>query len=104
MNDGVMAELPLTTPGEVLVEEFIKPLGLTQKQVAEALHLPPARISELVKGNYRINGEFALRLSACFGNSARFWLNLQAQYDLEKAERESGESIRSTVQQVPIGC
>jgi len=73
------------TPGEVLDEEFLKPMGLTQYRVAKDIHVPPRRINEIVKGKRAITADTALRLSKYFGTTAQFWLNLQSSYDLECA-------------------
>jgi addiction module HigA family antidote len=89
--------LPLVTPGEVLREEFILPMGITARQVAEATGIPAPRISEIVKGRARISAEFALRLAAYFGTSGEFWLNLQSNYDLERTRREIGQAIAAEV-------
>ena len=69
-------------PGEVLEEEFLKPLDITQYRLAKGLHVPPRRINEIVLGKRAISADTALRLGRFFGNSARFWLNLQIAYDL----------------------
>ena len=77
--------MPLIHPGEILKEEFLEPLGLTQYRLAKSLSVPARRINEIVQGKRAISADTALRLSRFFGNSAQFWLNLQAHYDLEKA-------------------
>lgn len=69
-------------PGEVLEEEFLKPLDITQYRLAKGLHVPPRRINEIVLGKRAVSADTALRLGRFFGNSARFWLNLQISYDL----------------------
>ena len=79
--------LPLVSPGEMLVEEFLKPLGLTEYRVAKDIGVPPRRINEIVHGKRAITTDTAFRLSQYFGNSAQFWLNLQADYDLRRMER-----------------
>jgi addiction module HigA family antidote len=70
-------------PGEVLVEDFLEPLGLSQYRVAKALNVPPRRINEIVLGKRAVTADTALRLARFFGTSARFWLNLQTAYDLD---------------------
>ena len=70
-------------PGEVLVEDFLKPLGLSQYRVARALSVPPRRINEIALGKRAVTADTALRLARFFGTSARFWLNLQTAYDLD---------------------
>jgi len=74
-------------PGEVLMEDFLKPMALSQNQLAVAIHVPPRRINEIVHGLRAITADTALRLSRYFGTTDRFWLNLQTRYDLE-VERE----------------
>ncbi|MGN7798556.1 HigA family addiction module antitoxin [Leifsonia sp. 22587] len=73
------------TPGEVLYEEFMVPLGLTKYALAKALHVPAQRIGDIVAGKRAISPDTALRLARAFGTTAEFWLNLQAHYDLERA-------------------
>ena len=70
--------LPLVTPGEMLVEEFLRPLGLTEYRLAKDIGVPPRRINEIVHGKRAITTDTAFRLSQYFGNSSQFWLNLQA--------------------------
>lgn len=84
-------------PGEILLEEFMKPLGLTRQRVAADLDVPPSRIAEIVRGERAITGETALLFSEYFGTDARFWLNLQSQYALEVAEDERAASKRRPV-------
>jgi addiction module HigA family antidote len=75
--------MPPVHPGEILLEEFLAPLGVSQYQRAKAVDVPARRINEIVHGQRRITADTALRLSRYFGTSERFWLNLQARYDLE---------------------
>lgn len=70
-------------PGEVLLTEYLEPLGVTQNRVALAIGVPPRRINEIVHGKRRISADTALRLARYFGTTERFWLNLQSRYDLE---------------------
>lgn len=70
-------------PGEILMEEFLKPLGLSQYKVAKDIHVPARRINEIVHGKRSVTADTALRLSRYFGLSERFWLNLQSRYDIE---------------------
>lgn len=81
--------LPLTTPGEVLNEEFLIPLGVSQYRLAKDIGISPRRINEIVHGKRAITPDTALRLGKYFGVSAPFWLNLQARYDLQTTERTS---------------
>jgi len=75
-------KIPLATPGEILLEEFLKPLGITQYRVAKEIGVPQRRIGEIVAGNRAITADTAARLGVFFGMEAEFWLNLQAHYDL----------------------
>ncbi len=70
-------------PGEILREEFLSPLGISAYRLSKELFIPQSRISEILKGKRRVTADTALRLSAFFGNSAKFWLNLQQDYDIE---------------------
>jgi len=70
-------------PGEVLAEEYLAPLNVTQHKLAVAIGVPPRRINEIVHGTRRISADTALRLARFFGTSERFWMNLQGRYDLE---------------------
>jgi antitoxin HigA-1 len=80
-------------PGEVLMEEFIEPLGVTQHHVAVAVGVPPRRINEIVHGKRRITADTALRLARYFGTTDRFWLNLQTRYDLEVERDRLGSAL-----------
>ena len=80
-------------PGEVLMEDFIEGFGITQNKVAVLIGVPPRRINEIVHGQRAITADTALRLGKLFGTSAQFWLNLQAQYDLDLAEDRVAEQI-----------
>jgi addiction module HigA family antidote len=82
-------------PGEVLEEEFLKPLNVSRYALAKALHVSATRIGEIVAGSREITAETALLLSKCFGTSAEFWLNLQAQYNLEIAEQKLHNKIEA---------
>ena len=76
------------TPGEMLKEEFLREYGLSQNQLARAIGISPNRIAEIVNNRRRITADTALRLGLYFGNSAEFWMNLQAHYDLKTARRK----------------
>ncbi len=80
-------------PGEVLLEEFLVPLGVSQHRAAVAIGVPPRRINEIVHGKRRITADTALRLARYFGTSERFWLNLQSRYDLEVQRDEIGPAL-----------
>ena len=84
-------------PGEVLLEEFLKPMELSQNQVALALRVPARRINEIVHGKRRITADTALRLARYFNMSARFWLGLQMDYDLDVAEDATGTRLNEEV-------
>ncbi len=88
-----MDRLPPIHPGEVLLEDFMKPLGLTQYRVAKDIGVPALRISQIVRGQRSITADTALRLARYFGTSAAVWLRLQARYDLEVAEGKLAERI-----------
>lgn len=84
-------------PGEVLLEEFLKPMNLSQNQLALAVRVPARRINEIVHGKRRITADTALRLARYFNMSPRFWLGLQMDYDLDVAEDEIGEKLNEEV-------
>ena len=75
--------LPPIHPGEILLEEFLKPMGISQYRLAKSISVPARRINEIVHGKRAISPDTALRLSRYFGMSERFWMNLQSRYDLE---------------------
>jgi antitoxin HigA-1 len=86
-----------THPGEVLSEEFLKPLGMSVNALALALRVPATRIGAIVKGERSVTADTALRLARFFGTSAEFWITLQATHDLTKARTESGGTIERDV-------
>jgi len=88
--DGIM---PPVHPGEILLEEFLEPLHVSQYQLAKGLSVPPRRINEIVHGQRRISADTALRLARYFGTSERFWMNLQARYDLEVEKDRLGDAL-----------
>lgn len=92
-----MERLPAVHPGEVLMEEFIVPLGITQHRLAIAIGVPPRRINEIVHGNRRITADTSLRLARYFGTSAQFWINLQSHFDLEVERDALGASLDATI-------
>ena len=79
-----MAKLPNIHPGEVLLEEFLKPMGISQNRIARDIGVSPRRINEIVHGERAITAETALRLGRYFGISPQFWMNLQSRFELEK--------------------
>ena len=93
-----MKKLRNIHPGEVLLEEFLVPLEISAYRLSKEIAIPQTRISEIVKGNRRITADTALRLSIYFGNSAKFWLGLQDDFDIEE-ERTNKKSEFSTIRQ-----
>src|SRR5881296_2957169 len=91
------ARLPPVHPGEILAEEFLRPLKMTQYRLAERIHVPRRRINEIVLGLRSISADTALRLARFFGTSERFWLNLQARYDLEIEKDRLGKRLQREV-------
>lgn len=85
------------TPGEVLEEDFLKPMGLSQYRLAKDISVPARRINEIVKGQRAITADTALRLGRYFKMSAQFWLNLQAHYDLEMQQERLGKRLEREV-------
>ncbi|MFC1530207.1 HigA family addiction module antitoxin [Gemmatimonadota bacterium] len=83
-----------THPGEMLLEEFLEPLGITQRQLADAIHVPYQRINELVNGRRGVTPSTALRLGQYFGMSPGYWMNLQLRWDLYHAKREEATELR----------
>ncbi len=88
---------PLVPPGEVLLEEFLKPLGISQCQLAKDISVPPRRINEIVHSKRAVTADTALRLSRYLGTSERFWLNLQARYELEVQKDRLGGRLKKEV-------
>ena len=89
-SEVIMEPVP---PGEILLEEFLVPFGVSQYRLAKAISVPARRINEIVHGQRRISADTALRLSRFFGTSERFWLNLQARYDLEIEKDRLGTEL-----------
>ena len=95
-----MERLPIITPGQILLEEFMQPNGISQNALSIATGMPTSRVNKIIKGDRSITVETALRLSAFFNNNSEFWLNLQRDYDLECVERDGTamqikESVRT---------
>ena len=90
-----MMKLKNVHPGEVLMEEFLSPLNISAYKLAKDIRIAQTRISEIIKGNRRITADTALRLSKYFGNSAKFWLGLQDDYDIEEELLSKGDSLKS---------
>ena len=96
-----MKNLQNIHPGEILLEEFLKPLGISAYKLSKDTFIPQTRISEITKGRRRITADTALRLSRYFGNSAKFWLGLQDDYDIEEeknSKKSEFESIKTIEQ------
>lgn len=89
-----MEKLKNITPGEILLEEFLIPLGVSQYRLAKELDIPQTRVAEIVKGNRRISADTAVRLSIFFGNSAKFWLGIQNDYDIENELKDKAKELR----------
>lgn len=96
--DSAAAPLPPLHPGEVLREEFLRPLGLSANAVATALRVPATRINDIVREHRGITADTALRLARYFGTTAQFWLNLQTEYDLQCASAAAGYSLEEQIQ------
>ncbi len=94
---GRLKKLPPIRPGEILLEEFIKPLGMSMNKLADVLHVPANRITQIVEGRRGVSGETALRLARYFGTSAEFWLGIQKDYDLEIARDEFEAEVKREV-------
>ena len=84
-----------THPGEMLLEDFLKPMGLTQQQLADGIHVPYQRVNELINGKRGVTPSTALRLSRFFGNTPDFWINLQMRWDLYFAQQSEADDLAS---------
>lgn len=94
---GRPKKLPPIHPGEILLEEFLKPLGMSMNKLANVLHVPANRITQIVEGRRSVSGETALRLARYFGTSAEFWLGMQKDYDLQVARDEFEAKVKHQV-------
>jgi addiction module HigA family antidote len=92
-----MTKLTNIHPGEVLLEEFLVPMGISQNLIAREIGVPPRRINEIVHGKRAVTADTALRLARYFGTSEEFWMGLQADYDLEEARNRLGKRLRQEV-------
>jgi addiction module HigA family antidote len=90
-------KLPPIHPGEILIEEFLKPMGISQHRLAKDISVPPRRINEIVHGKRSISADTALRLGRFFGISPQFWLNLQNRFDLEVTEDLLADRLQKEV-------
>jgi addiction module HigA family antidote len=93
-------KLPPVHPGEVLLEEFLKPLDISQYRLAKSMSVPPRRVNEIVLGKRSVSADTALRLGRYFGTSEEFWLNLQSQYDLDVEKDRLGRRLETEVIQL----
>ncbi len=93
-----MKKLKNIHPGEILLEEFLLPLGISAYKLSKDIGIPQTRTSEILKGNRRITADTALRLSRYFGNSAKFWLGIQADFDIEEEEFQKKSELSSIKQ------
>jgi antitoxin HigA-1 len=89
-------------PGDILLKDFIEPMGITRYRVAKNINVPQRRIDLICRGEAAVSAEMALRLGCLFGSTPEFWVNLQAQYDLEVAERAAGKEIARAI--VPLAA
>ena len=89
-----MREIPLAHPGEILLEDWLKPMNISQYALAKAIDVPPRRINEIVKGKRAITADTALRLAAFFNTDAQSWLNLQSHYDAENTRVAIAEQLK----------
>ena len=85
-------------PGEILMEEFLAPLGISQYRLAKDIGVPPRRINEIVHGTRGVTADTALRLALFFGTTPQFWMNLQSHYDLAISKKEIGLKLEKTIQ------
>ena len=97
------AKLPPVHPGEILLEEFMSPLAITQYRLSKDIGVHPRRINQIVHGNRAVTADTALRLSRYFGTSERFWMNLQIRYDLELEKDRLGDRLISEVKDLAPG-
>jgi addiction module HigA family antidote len=92
---------PPTRPGEMLLEEFLRPMGVTQRDLADAIHVPYRRVNELTNLRRGMTPSMALRLAKYFGTTADFWMNLQLRWDLYHAQRTEGNALKSIRTRAP---
>jgi addiction module HigA family antidote len=93
-------KLDLIWPGEILLEEFMKPLGISQNRLARDIDVPPARINDIVHGRRAITADTALRLGKYFGTSAELWTGLQVDYDLRRAKRDIWPQVEGRIRPI----
>ena len=88
-----MKTLPNIHPGEILLEEFLKPMDISQNRLARAMDVPPRRINEIVHGKRAVTADTAIRLALALGTSEQFWMGLQADFDLEEAKKSAKKKL-----------
>lgn len=93
-----MERIPSITPGEILLEEFLKPMNISAYRLAKDTNVPATRISQILKGNRKITADTALRFSRYFGNSADFWLGIQDEFDLRQEKRKIAHELEKISQ------
>jgi len=93
-----MERIPSITPGEILLEEFLKPMNISAYRLAKDTNIPATRVSQILKGNRKITADTALRFSKYFGNSADFWLGIQDEYDLRKGKKKIADELEKISQ------
>ena len=103
LGDIMARKLEPIHPGEILLEEFLDPMEITQYRIAKDISVPARRINEIVHGKRRISADTALRLSKYFGTTERFWLNLQTRYDLEVEKDRLGSRLDDEVRKLATG-
>ena len=95
--ENMAKQLSPITPGDVLLEEFLKPMNITQNQLAKAIHVPANRISQVIHGKREITADTALRLGRYFGIEPEFWMNLQVRFNMKTARMKEGKNIEKEV-------
>jgi antitoxin HigA-1 len=90
-------KLPPVTPGDILFEEFLQPMGISQAQLAKDISVPPNRINQIIRGKREITADTALRLGRYFGIEPEFWLNLQVRFNMKIAQEKSGKQIERDI-------
>ena len=95
-------DFPPIHPGEILFEDFLKPMQISQHHLAQAISVPPRHINEIVQGKREITADTALRLGRFFGMEAQFWMNLQTRYELEKTLEALADRLDQEVQMHPV--
>jgi addiction module HigA family antidote len=98
----MMNRIPNIHPGEILSEDFLKPMGISAYRLSKGANIDQTRISEIIRGKRSVTADTALRLARFFGNSPEFWLNLQAHYDLEQKKREMEKDLKKIRPYSPI--